>query len=489
LGRNSSFDIGKADLNPPLSGSTAGYIVASNFSRTPPPGVIRADNTFANYAVGQNTFAPRVGFTWRVLPHVSQLLVRAGYGMYYSRPSGQAFFRSTTGPPFSSGNFSAGPANAAATFQAPFRQPFPTPESFPNFPAYSPVTAITVNAVSPNFRPALIQQFGMNVQRELVPNLLLEVGYAGTRGTHLMRTRLPNQALSASASRPVRDQTSNTILNISQRLPIPGISPLSLVLVESDGASWYNGLEVSLTKRYSHGLQFLASYTFSRSLDTDGSNVNGTGAGRVPTRGDQTSPRQRWGRASFDRPNRFVVSTTYVSPNSYSDVVQRTLFGGWSLAAVGTIQSGDALSVAYTNIRNVFGIAIDRAQMSALCSSAGPFISPGSVQSKLNNYFRRVCFTTPPVIGADGIGTAFGNSGTGMLDGPGQANLDLSVTRNIPLSRLWDGHLQLRAEFFNVFNHPQFADPDSSLNSSTFGAISSTSVNPRVGQLALKFSF
>ena len=488
LGRNFSFDINKADTNPPLSGSTAGYIVASNFEGTLPAGVIRANNTFANYAVGQNTLAPRVGFTWRALPQASQLLVRVGYGMYYSRPSGQAFLRSVSGPPFSSGNFSTGTANANATFQAPFRQPFPTPESYPIFPAYSPLTAITVNAVSPDFRPALIQQFGLNVQNELVPNLLLEVGYVGTRGTSLMRARLPNQALDASPSNPVRGQTSNTVSNIPLRLPIPGQPPASLFLVESSGNSWYNGLEVSLTKQYSHGLQFLASYTFSKSLDTDGANINSTGAGRVPTRGDQNSPRQRWGRASFDRSNRFVFSTTYDLPSFYSNVIERAAFSGWSIAAVGTIQSGDALSIFFANTKNVFGIQVDRAQLSTSCKNSD-FIPPGSVQSKLNSYFRSACFTTPPVIGADGVGTDFGNSSTGIVNGPGQANLDFSIAKNIPLRWPQEGSVQLRAEFFNIFNHPQFADPDNSFNSATFGVIGSTSVNPRVGQVAMKFSF
>jgi hypothetical protein len=488
LGRNSSFDIHKADPNPPLSGSTAGYIVASNFEGTLPPGVIRADNTFANHAVGQNTLAPRIGFTWRVLPNTSRLLVRAGYGVYYSRPSGQAFIRSVSGPPFSSGNFSTGPANANATFQAPFRQPFPTPESYPTFPAYSPLTAITVNALSPDFRPALIQQFGLNVQNELMPNLLLEVGYVGTRGTYLMRARLPNQALNASPSNPVRGQTSNTITNIPQRLPIPGQPAASLFIVESSGNSWYNGLEVSITKKYSYGLQFLASYTFSKSLDTDGANINSTGAGRVPTRGDQNSPRQRWGRPSFDRTNRFVFSTTYDLPNSYSNVIERAVLGSWSIAAVGTIQSGDALSIFFANTKNVFGIQVDRAQLTGSCKS-GEIISSGSVQSKLNRYFKSTCFTTPPVIGADGVGTDFGNSSTGIVNGPGQANLDFSLAKTIPLRWPEEGHVQLRAEFFNAFNHPQFADPDNSFNSATFGVISGTSVNPRVGQLALKFSF
>jgi hypothetical protein len=107
----------------------------------------------------------------------------------------------------------------------------------------------------------------------------------------------------------------------------------------------------------------------------------------------------------------------------------------------------------------------------------------------LNSYFQSACLTTPPVIGADGIGTAFGNTATGIVNGPGQANLDLAFTKAIPLGRPERSRIELRAEFFNAFNHPQFADPDNAFNSGTFGVISGTSVNPRVGQVALKFSF
>jgi len=489
LGRNSSFDMSKADPNPPPQGSTAGYIVGSNFAGTTPPGVIRADNTFANNAEGQNTLSPRVGFAWQFLPNVSQLVLRGGYGMYYSRPTGQTFFQSVFGAPYSIGNFNVGLTNAAATFQAPFPQPFPTPASFPIFPAYSPSTAITVATVSPDFRPALIQQFGLNMQYEFLPNFLLEVGYVGTRGTHLMRTLLLNQALDASPSNPVRGQTDNTVANIPLRVPIMGIPATGLQEVQSEGASWYNGLEVSLTKQFSRGLQFLASYTFSKALDTDGANINGTGAGTAFTRGNQDSPRQRWGRSSFDRPNRFVFSMVYALPSSYSKKFERAAFGGWTLAAVGTFQSGDALTIIYANSKNVFGISQDRAQLSGSCTT-GQIVTAGSVQSKLNNYFNKSCFTTPPIIGADGIGTAFGDSATGIVNGPDQANLDLSLTKTVPLRWPVEGSsLQFRVEFFNALNHPQFADPDNNLSSPTFGVISSTSVNPRVGQLALKLSF
>jgi hypothetical protein len=214
LGRNSSFDISKADPSPPAQGSTAGYIVASNFKGIIPPGVVRADNEFANNANGQDTLAPRIGFTCQLLPNVSRFLLRGGYGMYCSRPTGQTFFQSVFGAPFSVGNLNLGQTNAAATFQAPFPQPFPTLASFPVFPAYSPSSAITINTVSPDFRPALIQQFGLNVQDELRPGAVLEVGYVGTRGTHLMRFSVLNQATDATPDNPIRGQTKNTLANI-----------------------------------------------------------------------------------------------------------------------------------------------------------------------------------------------------------------------------------------------------------------------------------
>jgi hypothetical protein len=112
------------------------------------------------------------------------------------------------------------------------------------------------------------------------------------------------------------------------------------------------------------------------------------------------------------------------------------------------------------------------------------------VESKLNSYFDTSCFTTPPVIGADGIGTAFGDSATGIVDGPGQANLDLAVSKTVMVNwPIENGSFQFRAEFFNAMNHPQFANPDTNFTSPTFGVISSTAVNARVGQLALRFTF
>ena len=488
LGRNSSFDVSKADNNPPPGGSLAGYLVASNFPGTLPPGVTRVSNPFGNYAEGQNTIAPRIGFAWQAWPGSSAFVLRGGYGIYYSQPTGQAFYQNIFGAPYSDFRLNSGQSNAAATFQSPFAQPFPTPESFPMFPAYSPTSSTTIYGVAPGFRPTMVQQFSLNVQTEFHQGWLLEIGYVGARGIHLVRQRSLNQALSASPANPIRQVTTDTVLNIPLRVPVLGVPPDSLVEMESDGSSWYNGLEVSLTKRLTHGLQFLASYTFSKTLDTDGADINSTSSGNALTLGNQNSPGDRWGRASFDRTHRFVLSSTWNLP-SPSAGFERTVLGGWELAAVATVQSGSALTISDTNANNVFGISEDRAQLSGTCSK-NQLVNRGSIESKLGSYFNAACFTTPPIIGADGIGTAFGDSGTGIVVGPGQANLDLSLSKTIEVRwPIEKSSLQFRAEFFNMLNHPQFANPNTNFTSPTFGVISSTAVNPRVIQLALKILF
>jgi TonB dependent receptor len=488
LGRNSSFDISAADPNPPPNGSVAGYIVASNFPGVSPPGVRQVNNTFENFAAGQNAFSPRIGFAWQVLPSSSKLVLRGGYGIYPSRPTGQAFYQNCLGAPFALFRINTGQANARANFQQAFQQPFPTPASFPLFPAYSPTSSTTIYTVAPNFRPATIQQYSLSIQSEFHEGWLLDVGYVGTRGIRLLRQRSLNQALSASPSEPIRGVTDNAVLNISQRVPILGVPPDSLLEMESEGSSWYNALEASVTKRWSQGFQFLASYTFSKTLDTDGADINSTSSGNALTLGDQNSPSQRWGRASFDHTHRFVLSGIWALP-SPADGVVHVMLGNWSIAAIVTIQSGRALTIGDTNSDNVFGISEDRAELSGLCSK-GQLVNGGPIESKLNGYFNERCFTNPSIIGADGIGTGFGNSETGIVDGPGAADLDIAFSKMILLNSLVEGStLEIRTELFNALNHPQFANPDTNFTSPTFGVISAAAVNPRVMQLALKLSF
>jgi len=490
LGRASDIYVGLLNPNPPSTGTLAGVVVASNFSGTIPAGVTRASNESTLNGTDDSMWAPRFGFAWKVLPHTDRIVLRGGYGVYYSRYTGQAQSQTTTTQPYGQLRIVSGPANSGATLANPFRAPIPTPATYPAFFPYTSSSAASQNAVDPNLRPGFVEEYSFNIQSDLGHGFLLETGFVGTRGTRLLRVRSVNEAMLASPSNPIRGVTTNTVANVQARVPYQGWSAASLQQVESAGAMWYNGLEVSLTKRFSSGLQFLASYTWSKTLDTDGANVvQNSGIGNAI--GEQNNDLLRYGPASFSRPQRFILSYVYELPwLKSSRGLTRAALAGWSVAGVTTFQSGQPLTILASNTNNVFGInstSGDRAQMAPGCTY-GQAVTAGSVTSKILNYFNASCFTKAPVIGNDGVATGFGNSGVGILRGPAQNNFDISVGKQFPT---WSDKviLHLRGEFFNAFNTPQFANPDPTFTNATFGQITGTSVNPRLVQLALKLSF
>jgi len=133
-------------------------------------------------------------------------------------------------------------------------------------------------------------------------------------------------------------------------------------------------------------------------------------------------------------------------------------------------------------------VGSDRAQIAPGCTYP-QLVTSGSLRQNLNNYFNKSCFPNAfPIIGDDGKATAFGNSGIGIVQGPGQANVDFSVIKKFPLIAERT-RLDFRAEAFNLLNHANFSNPTLSENSAAFGRILTTAVNPRVMQLALKLSF
>jgi hypothetical protein len=335
----------------------------------------------------------------------------------------------------------------------------------------------------------------MNLQTDLGRGYLLEVGYVGTKGTHQILNHSLNQAALASPENPIRGETTNTFQNIRRRVPILGFVPTGLGTIDSSAFSRYDGLEVSVTKRLSSRLQFLAAYTFAHAYSNGAANSSATGTGGVP--GDQVNDRANYGRSDFNREHRFVFSYIYYlpSPTRFHAFVDN-LLGGWALSGVTTIQSGRPLTLTGTNAQNIFGITGDRAQLAAGCSHED-LPTSGSVHSRLDNFINRDCIArnaagTPiwPIIGDNGTGTAFGNSGAGILTGPGQHNWDIAVLKRTPVKWLGEvGNIEFRSEFFNAFNHTQFGNPNTSVTSPTFGVISTTSVNPRIIQFALKLNF
>jgi hypothetical protein len=491
-GRNASFDASLADKNPPIGGTLAGTTLPSNYSGGAiPAGATQLKNAFGMDGDGQNTWNPRVGFAWRV-PHSERYVLRGGYGVYHSRYTGQPFIQLLTAPPFAQIRQLVAGANATATNQVPFNLTVP---SFPAFVPYSPATQNTITVFDPHFRPPLTQEYSLGLQTEIANGLILETSFSGARGLHLIRERSINQAGLASSSSPIRGETTNTGSNIPLRVPFEGWNSANMLQIESSGASWYNALLVSLSKRFSNGLQFQASYTFAKDLTTDATTSTGPNGGVAV--GDQNNGAQRYGPDFFIRKQRFIVNYSYEFRTSFKEhAFARTALGGWSIAGVTTAQSGRRLTVTFTNGTNVFGTTNDRANLSGACQP-GRYTAGGSVSSHLGNYINPLCFAAPAVFSADDpTALGFGNSGVGILDGPGQHNWDVALLKKFKLGWPREGAaLEFRTEFFNAFNHPQFGDPDTTFTGSTpatkgtFGTITTTIVSPRVLQFALKLSF
>jgi len=252
-------------------------------------------------------------------------------------------------------------------------------------------------------------------------------------------------------------------------------------------------LQATLTQKLKHGFQYQAAYTWLRLLSpvpgfTTGSNEFG------PT-GDQTQLRTHQSGYGPDynvRPQRFVLSGYYALPNpARSNPFLRSTLGGWSIATATVIQDGQQSGISFNNIYNAYGITSDRASYAPGCTARN-VSTPGSVSHRVNNYINTACFTAPPVIGDDGIATGFGNTPNGILRDPYQAVVDLSLSKSQKIPWPKEGaSVQLRADFFNALNHPNFAAPDNAYttSASAFGKITAMSTNPRVIQLALRFAF
>jgi len=331
----------------------------------------------------------------------------------------------------------------------------------------------------------MFQQYGLNLQAEITKATVVQVGYSGSHGTHMLLYNNLNQAPAASAADPIRGVTDTTFLNFYARVPYEGFG--AIYYDQTTGYSWYNALDVSVEHRLSHGLQFLASYTYAKDLTSVwGATTGANGGNQI---GDNTNPNRDYGLDTFVRPHRFVLSYVYEIPGLRNHGSWASeILSGWRLSGVTTLQSGHRLPVLDANPTNVYtqGYSYDFATLKPGCALS----KGGSVTGRLDSWINTSCFTSAPVVSADG-GTGFGNTSLGLIKGPAQASSDLSLIKVFPVRRLSEAaNLEFRAEAFNVFNQVNFVDPDNFYSDGpSFGTITKTISNPRILQLALKFSF
>ncbi|MFZ1971945.1 MAG: TonB-dependent receptor [Candidatus Acidiferrales bacterium] len=479
-GHLSNFDPGIASSQVPGSGSFSGFVLPANYTGPLPSGVVKTQNT-GMWNADYKDLGPRLGFAYRLFNQPT-IVLRGGYGIYYERLSGELAVQNVGQLPFGVTQILQGAQNAAATLQVPFNPPLPATSDFPIFIPRTPDSAISIAAISRGITSPYTSQYNLNVQYEFAKDYVLQVGYVGSKTTHLAGCVEFNQALIATPENPVNGQTTTTVENLTQRLPFAGIAGGSYICETIFNAN-YNSLQSSLYKRTSHGLEFQAAYTFSKNLDYASGLGNLSSLDLTFLSNDQTNPRQARGLNDFDRTHRVVVNFVYTPPRLRAgpEMVRRAL-SQWQFSGVMVLQSGLPITPVDTSAGSVFGniVGFTRAE----CTGANP-ASSGSLISRLNGFFNPAAFAAPPVIGD---GTGFGSCGVGILRGPDQRNLDFAIHRIFSITER--NTIQFRAEFFNLFNTPNFGLPVTDHNAGpAFGVITSTVSNPRIVQFALKYQF
>ncbi|HKE59516.1 MAG TPA: hypothetical protein VKB46_22555, partial [Pyrinomonadaceae bacterium] len=491
---------------------TSGFVLPDNYQGPAPQGFPRRNSTLVNDPI-QVHLQPRIGLAWR--PFESRdLIVRSGYGIYANRTN---FLGAATAlgfnPPFQFFKNLIGAANAGSSLQHPFPI-LPPASSFPNFigtmlpgPPYTgDRTPVVATNIDPDFKESTIQHYGLEIQYQL-NNFLFSLAYAGAKGTHLAVSRSHNQPALASPTNTVNGLTTNSVSNAVERVPFLGIGPLEFHL-EGSGNSSYNSMQATVSKRLSHHFQFLAAYTFSKSIDSAADTLGSAAFGFFgdPFFGeqvfnDQNDVSAQRGLSDFDRRHRFVVSYTWELPQpvSHRGVAFSKMAEGWAISGVVTLQSGLPFSILDSAAGTLFGPSTSFTTGSVIAGATlQDALRVGSVSSRVNQFFNTSIFAPAPFIpdGAlidgqfpvSGGGTIFGNLGRNILTGPDQRNFDVALIKQTKLGE--KANLIFRWEVFNVFNHPNFANPASDVSSpSTFGKISTMSVNARVMQYGLKVEF
>jgi hypothetical protein len=478
-----NFDPTTAAQQVPASGSFSGFVLPANYTGTLPTGYTKSQNN-GMWNADYKDLSPRFGFALRLL-NSPTLVLRGGYGIYYQRLSGELAEQVVGAPPFSITQALQGAQNSAATFQQPYNPQLPPDSSFPIFIPRTPGGALTVPAISQSITSPYTQQYDLNVQYEFAKDFLWQVGYVGSKGTHLTGCVEFNQALIATPQNPVNGQTTTTVENLAQRLPFAGIASGASYICQTTFDSSYNSLQTNVVKRFSNGLNFQASYTFSKNLDYTSGTGGLSSLDLDFISNDQRNPRQARGLDNSDRQHRFVLSLVYAPPKiTRGPRLLRGVLAQWQFSGDAVLQSGLPITVVDSSAGSVYGnlTGFSRAE----CTGENP-ASSGSISSRINGYFNTAAFAPPPTIGD---GTGFGNCGVGLLRGPGQMNLDLGIQRNFSVAE--KSTLQFRTEFFNLTNTPAFGQPANDFaggNNPTFGVISGTVSNPRIIQFALKYNF
>jgi hypothetical protein len=498
--------------------SLAGFVVPNNFPGTPPTGVFKNTTPYtAQSTPSWHNFAPRLGFAWQPTSS-SRFVVRGGAGMFYEFINGiqAAFFPMKVVP---------GAANVQSSPLSSLQQPGVPPAALPGPPGgygFPPLwsdpktgttSAIQQNVLPQNLTTPVTYEWNLNTQYEFIRNWVLELGYVGSHGIRQEQGGAVANAIQWNPAQLITPTSTingitcdnvktfcNTSGNANLRALYPGMSTTSNMFA-TNGSYVYNALLATVRRQFSKGLQLQVSYTWDKGLVTQGYGIN-----TPPYVTLQLAP------SPVYHPQRVVINYVWNLPVHMNGVAGKVL-NDWTWAGVTTIQNGVPFSVYDSGAGTVFfqGGApyADTIGSAQLCPGVNPLTS-GPIEQRLggtlsaNGYLNPAAFAdsggsctlpTPGAAGQPKPGTGFGNIGLGTFLSPGQYNWDMSIAKNIKIRE--SKTLEIRGEFFNTFNHPQFSfnpvdDPAAAAQDAggnSFGQVTVSSVNPRLIQLVAKFLF
>jgi outer membrane receptor protein involved in Fe transport len=478
-------------LDCPAVPSTCGSVVTGGFVQAGNgnlPGFPKVGNGLVN--PNYKNFGPRIGFAYQ-LTNSGKIVMRGGYGIFFDRPNMRLFNSQLFNMPYE-----MMAAELFTTNESPFVQ-VPQPSAFPlnlsntsvfpfgGYPAFLPytsyfagpsVTPVPATGLYPDLKDwsiPYVQSFNLGIQTSFANNWMLDLGYVGSAGRKFPRLFSFNQAgCPGCAGNYALGSLGGSFFPGFGNLTAPGLGSF---LMESNANSSYNSLQATLNKRFSHGLQMLLSYTYSHTIDDySGSDVSDITL--VP--GNMVNEQNR-ASSDFDRRHRFVGSYLYNLPDAYhgGSGFAKGVLNSWSLSGIVTLQSGTPFSI-YGSDSAFSATRADLASGRTLASA----IKSGNVADRLTAYFDPTAFVSPSPAGTD-----FGMLGRNIIRGPKQINTDFSIMKNIPIRE--GQRAEFRAEFFNLFNNVNFANPVNIQSSYNFGQIATTTTGPRVVQFALKYEF
>lgn len=513
-----------ANIDPSLAATTGQPFVyprcVNKFNLPGLSGTLERDGLKNNYAT---VFAPRVGFAYDLFGHQTTA-IRGGYGIYTVREDLGGLDNLTLSPPFVPGaapsgiqqnglagflngaippvgvlspNFVPQASNVIETFINPATgAPTTDPTQFPIFNGnvwtfFAPVVAM-------HWIVPTTQQWNLSVQHAFGRGWAFELGYVGTKGTHLREVSDTNQARLASPQNPIvlpmaggtsAVITQNTQANALARAPFVGLAPFAYEAFNPDSNSHYNGLLATVTHRFSKGLYLQSSYTFSKSID-DTSSSQVAFDSRF---NNQLTGQASRGLSDFDHKQRFVTSFSYALPAfTQSKGFTYGAVSGWEIGGVFTLQSGAPFSVIDSAGGTAFGLSSPNLVTPDFapgfnCSNA---LTSGSTLSRLNHFINRDAFVNAAVVpnSPDGS-TGFGDVPRNCFRGPRQLNLDLSLGKTFRVGE--HQSLNFTAEAFNLTNTTTFDSPGpvNDINSGNFGVIHDIKGTPRLFQFALRYSY